>query len=490
MPAEKEPKNGSLPRWLVWCALGGIAAVFFYLRLRNLHQVLPWDEAQLALTIRSFSAGQKDVWSSLARIHPPFYLWLMSGVARLLSASGAIYRFFSVVFSFGTLAVTYLLARRLYGEKVALLAAFCLAVMPAALVMDTWVKQDPLADLLVVLAIFLFVRENWVWAGIAFGIGMLTKETAVFALAVIFLYSLATWDGARMKRTAGVAGIGFLMSSWWYVWFSRGVGHSWEFFRTGGSESPLFGKPFLYYFTGLPRDLGWPLFVLMLAGLAACVYHLAKRREKDYVLPLVWFGGIYLFLSFSVGKPYWMIPPAFPALALLCGIGALGALDLCSTVFKEEKPRKVALVAVVAVVVVVGLVSGVTLGYLGYNKAKMEQYWDYAVSTKNDARLMRSGAGDTPVVVVLDEKSLDREAVLTYYLGDTPQIVLASGAMTDPEALLQRYVRQYFSNWLYIKKGQGAGYAALVDSFLARLPELTPFDMLRDTPWAYVLNLK
>lgn len=105
------------------------------------------------------------------------------------------------------------------------------------------------------------------------------------------------------------------------------------------------------------------------------------------------------------------------------------------------------------------------------------------------ALFMSSKSKDPPVIVVLDEKTLNRDAVLTYYLGDTPEIALASGAMTDPEALLQRYLRQYFSSWLYVKKGQGAEYSALVDSFLSRLSGLTPYEVVRDTPWAYMINL-
>lgn len=55
-----ETSTDSSRKWLVWAALAAIAALFLVLRLRYINQLLGWDEAQLALTIKSFSAGTRD----------------------------------------------------------------------------------------------------------------------------------------------------------------------------------------------------------------------------------------------------------------------------------------------------------------------------------------------------------------------------------------------------------------------------------------------
>src|SRR5450756_2624826 len=96
---------------------------------------------------------------------------------------------------------------------------------------------------LIVLTIYLFVRGSWKWAGLVFGLGMLTKETAVFALMAVLLFSLASWDWEKLKQTAFIAGIGFVMSFWWYAWFATGMGHFWSFFWSGAGDGALFKQP-------------------------------------------------------------------------------------------------------------------------------------------------------------------------------------------------------------------------------------------------------
>jgi 4-amino-4-deoxy-L-arabinose transferase-like glycosyltransferase len=471
---------------LVWALLACVAVIFLVLRLRNVNQVLGWDEAQLALTARSFAYGTGDVWSSMAYIHPPLYLWLLVLVGRAVGANVAVYKVISVLFSLGTLLVTFALAKELFDERVALLSALFLALLQGATVMDTWVKQDPMAGLAIVLAVYLFVKERWVWAGIVFGLGMLTKETAIFALMVIFLYSLACWEREKVKRAALVGLIGFGLSFWWYLFLSKSVGHFWDFFTRGVSEGSLFRKPFWFYFQGLPGDLGWALLILLAAGLALSVYKRVSGPSKAHMLPVVWFAGIYLFLSVSAGKPYWMVPPAFPAIAMLCGVALGSALDLVPKVVRGPAAEKAARLSIVVLAAALVFFQVAATGYLKYNRARYPAYWEYATGVRRDALYLKSKALGKPVIVVLDEKQINRDPVLTYYLGDSKDVSLVSQVLEQPRLLVDKYVIPNEADWIYIRSRADV---ARVDAFLAGLAGVAPYRIARNSRWGTAIEM-
>ena len=224
-----------------WTALAVLSVVLFLvLRLRNVGHLLAWDEAQFALATKSFSLGPKDIWSPFFNLHPPIYSWISLALAKFLGRGARSFEIISIFFSTGTLIITYFLARTLFNKRVAALASFFLAAMPAAAVLDTWIKQDPTAGFFAAASVLLFTKRKYVWSGVALGLGMLTKETAVFALAALFLYAVFTWSRDRLKGSIIAGAIAAAMSFWWYLWVSTGVGNFWDFFRGTTSESTMF----------------------------------------------------------------------------------------------------------------------------------------------------------------------------------------------------------------------------------------------------------
>lgn len=471
-----------------WVYLGLLAifGLFLYLRFRSAGALLGWDEAQLALTVKSYSGGLKDVWASLSHVHPPLYLWLMVVVTKVFGASAAVFKTVSILFSLGTLWLTFQLAKELFDEKVALLSALFLAVMQGAVVMDTWIKQDPMTGFFIVATVLLFVRGSWKSAGFVFGLGMLTKETAVFALVAILLYAIASWKWEKVRHAIYVGLIGAVMSFWWYLWFSTSVGHFWDFFARGSTEGPLFKKPFWFYFQGLPRDVGWVLLGLLVLGAVLCAYRFIKDNRAEYALPVLWFLSVYCILSISVGKPYWMIPPAFSAIAMLAGVGAAGILSLVRSAVKNERAAT-AVQAGLVVALVAGLVfTSVTTGYLAYNRARHKEYWDYAAGVRADALFLKKRAGEQPVLFILDEKQMNRDPILTWYLGDTPEVSLSSQALAEPKKLVDDYALRYGTDWIYIRNREDT---ESVRSFLDGLRQTVAYRIPRNTQWGTVVEL-
>jgi hypothetical protein len=181
-----------------------------------------------------------------------------------------------------------------------------------------------------------------------------------------------------------------------------------------------------------------------------------------------------------------MVPPAFPAIAMLCGIGAAGVLGLVPRLVTNPWAARSTKSALVAALVVVALFSVFSLGYLSYNRARYKTYWDYSAGVKKDALYLKARSGDNPVMVILDEKQINRDAILTYYLGDTKQISLFSNILPRPRELVDKYAVPYNSDWIYIKTRPDVDQ---VDSFLAGLADSVPNKITRNTRWGTTVQI-
>lgn len=105
---------------------------------------------------------------------------------------------------------------------------------------------------------------------------------------------------------------------------------------------------------------------------------------------------------------------------------------------------------------------------------------------KKDALYLKARAGGNPVMVILDEKQINRDAILTYYLGNTKQISLFSNILAKPRELVDQYAITYNSDWIYIKTRPDVKQ---VDSFLAGLADWVPYKITRNSKWGTAVEL-
>jgi 4-amino-4-deoxy-L-arabinose transferase-like glycosyltransferase len=228
----------------------------------------------------------------------------------------------SILFSLGTLLLVKRTAGFLFNRWTGALAMFFLAVLPASTVFDSWIKEDALAVFFLTLTIYLFVRKKYVWSGVALGLGMLSKEIAVFSLLAIGIYVLTCWQRDQVLGMVKVGLIGAVISFWWYFFVSSSVGLFGGFFLGTNNEAAVWAFPWHFYLSGLPDDLGWCILAAAAVGMAACFWR-RFQGSRVHMLPVAWFIPIYVFISFSVGKPHWMVSSALPAAAMLAAIGTV-----------------------------------------------------------------------------------------------------------------------------------------------------------------------
>ena len=119
-----------------------ILLFFLITRLYQIESVpasLYWDEASIAVNAYSVALTGRDEWGDLFPLHfrafgefkLPVYIYSVAVFEKFLGLSELAVRLPAVLFSFGTILLTYLLALKIFNQKTtALLSAFFLSILP------------------------------------------------------------------------------------------------------------------------------------------------------------------------------------------------------------------------------------------------------------------------------------------------------------------------------------------------------------------------
>src|SRR5437763_14347399 len=130
-----------------------------------------------------------------AEEHPLLFYVTLDAWMRLFGQSVLALRMYSVILSLATIAILYLLARDLFGERTALVAALIAAAAPFYVQYSQEIRMYALFGLLLMLATWCFVRGwrtaeagYWLGFGLTAALGMYTRQLAAFypiALGVV-----------------------------------------------------------------------------------------------------------------------------------------------------------------------------------------------------------------------------------------------------------------------------------------------------------------
>ena len=210
VPAQVMPGPGAGRRVLA-AALSGmplaaVLAVAAFLRFWQLAAVgFNGDEAVYTGTAASIAGDHSlSPMFPVFRAHPLLFQTLLSLVLRIHETDWTA-RAFPAAIGVATVAVTYLLASRLYGRKAGLIAGLLLAVMPYHVVVSRQVLLDGLMTLMATGALYCVVRYletvalRWLLAaGSVMGLAILSKETSVILLGGLYAFFALT-PSARMR---------------------------------------------------------------------------------------------------------------------------------------------------------------------------------------------------------------------------------------------------------------------------------------------------
>jgi len=274
---------------------------------------LIFDEHHYVPDARSILDGE----GTLRLEHPPLgRLFITAGIS-LFGDNPLGWRFFSVIFGAIVIVLFYLICRRLSLSKtISFLATFLLALENLVFVQASVAMLDVYSLAFILTSFWLYLRGNYLPAGISVGLAALTKLDGALALGVILLH----WLIARRDRyrtfisllILAPASFVFLMPLFDFIIFQHFVNpferiitilslsssltfdtvshssamHPWEWIL-GFQQIPYWYEP--NYF----GTIGYSILPLIIPSVVYMIVRAIKRSDAG-LFGLLWFISTYL----------------------------------------------------------------------------------------------------------------------------------------------------------------------------------------------------
>lgn len=164
----------------------------FIVRLINLNQSLWLDEAIEALAVKNNSFIELVSRYAVFDYSPPLYHVILKAWTNIFGYSEISLRLPSVVFGVLTVALVFLIAKKLFNHKVAFLAGTFLALNPLAVYYSQEARRYSLAALAITASVYFFLQKKWFWFGLALLIALYTDYLTWFMIPIFFLLKKKT----------------------------------------------------------------------------------------------------------------------------------------------------------------------------------------------------------------------------------------------------------------------------------------------------------
>jgi hypothetical protein len=315
------------------------------------------DEAVYTGTAASL-AGNHDLQPMfpIFRAHPLFLQIILSFFVRG-EVSDWKARAVTAIIGVLTVGATYLLGRRLYGNRAGLFAALFLAVMPYHVIVSRQVLLDGLMTLCAVGVLYCVVRYaesaalRWMLAaGAAMGATVLAKETSIVLLGGLYaFFALTPAVRIRIRHVVLSLAVTVLI----VVPFPLAVTLSgrtstgqhfllWQLFRRPNHDVD-------FYLRTVPSALGW----LVLAVAAIGLLWLRRERTWRERLLLTWIVVPVVFFTLWPVKGYQYLLPLAPVAAILAGrtVARIGSIERPGRRIAESASLLIAAAVTVSMVV-------------------------------------------------------------------------------------------------------------------------------------------
>jgi 4-amino-4-deoxy-L-arabinose transferase-like glycosyltransferase len=248
-----------------------------------------------------------------------------------------------VLLGTGTVLITYLIGKKLAGEKIGLMAGFILATMSSFITFHRHFRVDPVLLFFTTFSLYGFVagyqapRKRFLF----FSLFYLAMAGAFLSKGIVGVAIPAATVVVFLITKKDFRAIGRLFLSPWIlffflpillwvggVWRLEGLGVFKEIIRQSLfrflSPSADHAKPFYYYFTqALAAPMPWTILLLVL------IWYRWRPAPSKKPLPygsLLWFALVWLLtgligLSFASAKRPLYLGPLYPSFALLAALG-------------------------------------------------------------------------------------------------------------------------------------------------------------------------
>ncbi len=187
------------------------------LRIISLNQSLWLDEATTAMAAKM---SLTDLFTKFlpGDFHPPLYYLIIKYWTALFGVSEISLRFPSVIFGLGAIYFTYLIGKKIFNTKVGLVSALLLSTSGLAIYYSQEARMYSMAMFLVIVAVYLFIKEKWLYFSIALALIGMTDYIALLILLVFWIMGFKKKTLSLRSWSFIIAHIPLLLS--FSVWFS------------------------------------------------------------------------------------------------------------------------------------------------------------------------------------------------------------------------------------------------------------------------------
>lgn len=297
------------PRWI----LGLILSLAAMLRFWNLGTPasLVFDEVYYVDGARDYLAGGVEVTNGAAEfvVHPPLGKWLIALGIAIFGDTSTGWRVAAALIGTLSIALIYLVARRLFGsEYLALIAAGLMTIDGLHLVMSRTALLDIFLMFFLLASFLALLYEKHLATAIFLGLALATKWSAVYFIIAIGIYLVFT---NRKKLLIYLPTIPILYLISWTGWFLSDQGWS----RNHSSNSIIsfihYHREILNFHTGLKTDHSYeasPWNWLILGRPTSFFYESPKSCGAENCsqeilamgTPVIWwFGLVALAITFG-----------------------------------------------------------------------------------------------------------------------------------------------------------------------------------------------
>lgn len=291
-------------------------------------------------------------------VHPPLYIWLVAATGRLFGFNEFTARVWSAVFGLVGIYAVYLLGRRLFTPRAALLAAAVLPSMFQFFAQSRLAVFDGALVAFMLLALYSFLEARGgrgahaYYAAVWAGLGTLTKGPialllpALVGAAFLLLGRIRNTTAPLPAAARAVPVLGpvvvyaALALPWYLIEWAR---HGWPFVQTvigyytvNRFVGVVEGQSGSWWYYGPVFGLGafpWTAFLL-----AMIPYHLRRWREEGSLLVLLWTGVTVAFYTAAGTKLPNYVLPVYPW-------AALGIAAMWDRAFDGERAARTAIAA-------------------------------------------------------------------------------------------------------------------------------------------------
>ena len=317
------------PPLKLWQEKPFLAIILFSLLLRIIYTFVSyplWWDSHIYIGIGKyiFSSGEIGVWESFR----PLIHSLLLGLAWKLGINPTIFgKVLDIILSTLAVALLYIIAKRLFDKKVAIISALLFSLTPLFIMLTGLILTEPLAIVFGLFGVLFFIKEptlkNLFIAGIFFSLSCLTKFPQgvwfiAASLVLLFVRETAVLKGKKVVSL----GLGFILPLIPYFILNYFLYQDiLEPFKSGSwivtTSTWLYGSGPLYYFLHFFGQN--PLFLLFIPFIIITIKQKQYYEKNQLLLILIPLLTIIYFLTVPRKEVRYLVT-IIPFLALASSI--------------------------------------------------------------------------------------------------------------------------------------------------------------------------